>query len=148
MKKYLLASSVVAAVLFTGCCSDKDEKKSTYKPPVAIKHVETSTKAVTTTAVATTAASAQVVEPKKVVAKTGKELFAKCSSCHGSNAEKKALGKSQIIKGWDKQKVSDALNGYKNGTYGGDMKGIMKGQVATLSNEDIDKLSTFIASIK
>jgi len=36
-----------------------------------------------------------------------------------------------------KQEVSDALVGYKNGTYGGPMKGIMKGQVAKYSEADL-----------
>lgn len=61
---------------------------------------------------------------------------------------KKALGKSQIIKGWDAKKIEDALHGYKNGTYGKAMKGVMKGQVARLSDADIKAVSKYISSIK
>lgn len=76
-----------------------------------------------------------------------KALFAACAGCHGQNGEKKALGKSAIIKGWDKQKLIDALNGYKDGSYGGPMKGVMKGQVATKSDAEIEALSTFISNL-
>lgn len=77
----------------------------------------------------------------------GKVLFASCAGCHGQSGEKVALGKSAVIKGWDKQKVIDALNGYKNGTYGGAMKAVMKGQVATKSDAEIDALADFISKL-
>ncbi len=60
-----------------------------------------------------------------------------CKGCHGANFEKKALGKSKIVKDMTKQEVSDAMVGYKNGTYGGPMKGVMKGQVAKYSEADL-----------
>ena len=77
----------------------------------------------------------------------GVKLFRACSSCHGMQAEKKALGKSQIIKGWDKAKIITALHGYKEGTYGGAMKGAMKGQVAKLSDADIKALAEYISKL-
>ncbi len=61
------------------------------------------------------------------------------------NAEKRALGKSQIIKDWSAQKIADALNGYKDGFYGGPMKGIRKGQVARLLDDDIKALAKKIS---
>lgn len=72
--------------------------------------------------------------------------WAPCAACHGANAEKKALGKSQVIKGWEASKVEAALNGYKNGTYGGPMKGVMKGQVARLSEADIKDLAAQVSN--
>jgi len=60
-----------------------------------------------------------------------------CKGCHGANWEKAALGKSKIVKDMTKQEVSDSLVGYKNGTYGGPMKGVMKGQVARYSEADL-----------
>lgn len=87
-------------------------------------------------------------EPKKVAAKTGKELFMKCASCHGMKAEKKALGKSKIVKDMSEQEIVDSLMGYKNGTYGGAMKGIMKGQVLSLSDQDIKTLAKYIKTLK
>jgi cytochrome c553 len=74
----------------------------------------------------------------------GAELYKKCAGCHGVNAEKKALGKSQIIKGWDAQKTVAALKGYKDGTYGGAMKALMRGQVAALNDAQIESLAKFI----
>jgi len=75
-------------------------------------------------------------------------LYKKCSSCHGANAEKKALNKSDIIQNWDAAKIASALHGYQSGSYGGPMKGIMKGQVASLSDEDIEALSQYIPTLK
>ncbi|MGM0518043.1 MAG: c-type cytochrome [Campylobacterota bacterium] len=71
-----------------------------------------------------------------------------CASCHGQNGEKAALGKSAIIAGWDEAKTIEALNGYKDGSYGGAMKGVMKGQVVRLSDADIKDLAKKIASFK
>lgn len=76
-----------------------------------------------------------------------KTLFLKCAGCHGKNAETHALGKSQKIGEWDESKIENALLGYKNGTYGGDMKGIMKGQVMNLSETDIKALANYISKI-
>lgn len=72
--------------------------------------------------------------------------FAPCAACHGASAEKAALGKSQIIKGWAVEKTVAALKGYKDGSYGGAMKGVMKGQVARLSDADIEDLAKQIAA--
>ena len=60
-----------------------------------------------------------------------------CKGCHGANFEKHALGKSKVVKDMTKAEVSAALVGYKAGTYGGPMKGIMKGQVAKYSDADL-----------
>jgi len=78
----------------------------------------------------------------------GATSYKKCSACHGVTGEKKALGKSAIIKGWDAQKTIDALNGYKAGTYGGPMKGLMKGQVAALDDAEIEAIAKYIETQK
>jgi cytochrome c553 len=78
---------------------------------------------------------------------SGKDIFKSCSSCHGLNADKKALGRSQVIKGWEAKKISFALHGYKNKTYGGSMKGLMKSQVEKLSDADIEAVSTYISKL-
>ncbi|MGB6329220.1 MAG: c-type cytochrome [Halarcobacter sp.] len=72
--------------------------------------------------------------------------FAPCAGCHGAAAEKPALGKSAVIKGWPVEKTVAALKGYKDGSYGGAMKGVMKGQVARLSDADIEDLAKQIAA--
>jgi len=77
----------------------------------------------------------------------GAKIFVKCSSCHGKNAEKKALGKSHIIRGWAQSKIVDALHGYKAGTYGGSLKAVMKGQAANLSDAEINAVAKYISEL-
>ncbi|WP_228712721.1 c-type cytochrome [Halarcobacter mediterraneus] len=90
----------------------------------------------------------KIVETKKQNTSSidPKSLYIKCAGCHGQNGQLQALGKSQVIKGWDKQKIKDALIGYKNGTYGAAMKGVMIAQMTSLNDEEIDALSEYIAS--
>ena len=71
--------------------------------------------------------------------------YAACAGCHGQKGEKKALGKSEVITGWAADKTVAALKGYKDGSYGGAMKGVMKGQVARLSDADIQALADQIS---
>lgn len=78
---------------------------------------------------------------------SGKEIFKVCATCHGVNAEKAALGKSKVIKGWDSVKIENALHGYKEGTYGGPMKAVMKGQVSKLDSEEIEAVSEYISNL-
>ncbi len=76
------------------------------------------------------------------------DLYKKCAGCHGINGEKKALGKSMVITGWEKDKTIAALKGYKDGSYGKAMKGIMKGQVVSLSDKEIEALAQHIQTLK
>jgi len=64
-----------------------------------------------------------------------------CKGCHGASFEKKAMGKSKIVKDMSKADIVTALKGYKDGSYGGTMKGIMKGQVASLSDADMEAIA-------
>jgi cytochrome c553 len=90
--------------------------------------------------------AAKEAQPAEVVVqKDGATLYKACASCHGADASKSALNKSQVIKGWSAQKIADALSGYKNGTYGGASKALMLGQVKNLSEADIKTLSEHIA---
>ncbi|NLC28262.1 MAG: c-type cytochrome [Campylobacteraceae bacterium] len=82
-----------------------------------------------------------------LMAADGAALYKKCISCHGSNAEKKALNKSQVIAGWPAEKQIAALKGYKDGTYGGPMKALMKGQISSYSDEEIEAVSKYIESL-
>lgn len=74
----------------------------------------------------------------------GTAAYKKCAGCHGENGEKVALGKSKIINQMSKADIVAALNGYKDGSYGGPMKGVMKGQVATLSDADMQAIADMI----
>lgn len=87
-------------------------------------------------------------KPVSVTTIDGSTLFGqKCASCHGSKAEKSALGKSQIIAGWSVQQIEDALNGYREGTYGKEMKAIMQGQAKGLSHDQQNALAKFISTL-
>jgi cytochrome c553 len=89
-----------------------------------------------------------VAGASSLLAADGAALYKKCIACHGAKGEKKALGKSQVIAGWDAAKTAAALKGYKAGTYGGAMKGLMKGQVASYDDAKIDAVSKYIAGLK
>jgi len=70
-----------------------------------------------------------------------------CAKCHGKFARKSALGKSQIIAGFSQEQIKHAIIGYKDGTYGGSMKKVMKKQVSSLSEEEMTALSKYIYSL-
>lgn len=79
---------------------------------------------------------------------TGTMVFAAgttaCVGCHGAAFDKTALGKSKVVKDMAKEDIVAALKGYKAGTYGGAMKAVMKGQVASLSDADIEAIAAEI----
>lgn len=83
-----------------------------------------------------------------MLAADGAASYAKCAGCHGQNAEKKALGKSKIVKDMSKADIVAALHSYKDGTYGGPMKGLMKGQVAGLDDASIEAVAQYITTKK
>jgi cytochrome c-type protein NapB len=62
---------------------------------------------------------------------------ASCVGCHGADFEKSAMGKSKIVKDMTAEEITTALNGYKDGSYGGAMKAVMKGQADKMSEDDI-----------
>ena len=71
--------------------------------------------------------------------------IAVCKGCHGQGWEKVVMGKSKVVKDMSKTEILTALKGYKNGTYGGVLKGLMVDQVKKLSSEDMELI---IAEIK
>lgn len=143
---------LVAVALFLLGCSDDGSNSSTKQEVAKEPAVEVAPVVVEVVADENAQViqeeSTEVVEVAQVIAtKSGADLFKVCSSCHGANGEKKALNKSKIIQGWSEVQVSTALNGYKDGSYGGAMKGLMKSQVTKLSNEDIEMLAKHISGL-
>jgi cytochrome c-type protein NapB len=54
------------------------------------------------------------------------------------------MGKSKVVANLTHAEIAEALNGYKAGTFGGPMKGIMKGQVARYSDADLEAFAQTI----
>ncbi|MBE0515611.1 cytochrome C [Sulfurimonas sp.] len=69
---------------------------------------------------------------------------AACTGCHGADWSKAALGKSKNVAEMSKADIAVALKGYKDGSYGAAMKGLMKGQVDKYSNEELDAFAQTI----
>jgi len=93
-------------------------------------------------------AQEQKVEEKKAEAPKAEEKKATaevsttaCAGCHGANFEKKAMGVSKVVKDMSKADIVKALKGYKDGSYGGAMKGIMKGQADPLNDAQIEAIA-------
>ncbi len=149
MKKGI-AIVATSLLLFVGCTEDKKETQEQTAPKQEVtQNVEEKAKEVKT--------EVKVEEKKAEEPKVANEtatnelsaeaLFKTCASCHGLKGEKEALGKSQVITGWDKDRVIKALNGYKDGSYGGVMKNLMKTHVETKSPEQIEVLADYISKL-
>jgi len=59
----------------------------------------------------------------------GASLYKTCATCHGTKGDK------------------SALNGYKDGSYGGPLKGTMAGQVKNLDADAITALAKYIEKL-
>lgn len=68
-------------------------------------------------------------------------FIAVCKGCHGQQWEKSAMDKSKVVKEMSKEEIVEALKGYKDGAYGGAMKGLMVEQVKDLSEEEMNALA-------
>ena len=139
---------LLTLTLFLTACSetatDNQTNKTTNKEPVA-KQIDNTTEVQTVTVAPTKEKPPIQQQVEKV---SGRSIYVhKCASCHGQKGEKIALNKSQIITGWKQEKSITALNGYKDGSYGGTLKAIMKGQVTALSSEQIEALAEYIATL-
>ena len=155
MKKGI-AVVATSLLLFVGCTEDKKEAKEQVAPKQEVtQNVEEKAKEVKTEVKVEEkkAEEAKSEEPKQVNETASNELnaetlFKTCASCHGLKGEKEALGKSQVITGWDKDRVIKALNGYKDGSYGGVMKNLMKTHVETKTPEQIEVLADYISKLQ
>lgn len=137
--------SIMIAMFILGCSQDaaKEEKTEVTKETATVEKAPVAKEAVITEKVQ--AVKEAVVEKVAEVTPSGALLYSKCAGCHGKNGEKAALGKSAVIANWSVSQVQDALNGYKDGSYGGAMKGMMVGQVKNLSEADITAIAEHIA---
>lgn len=53
-----------------------------------------------------------------------------------------------MINQFTKQQILTAIRGYKNGTYDGSLKSVMKMQVSRLNDEQVNTLAEYISNIK
>lgn len=109
---------------------------------------------------AKTAVASEVEETAAAVEEKAEEVVAgatpaapaaygKCVSCHGPDGKTKALGKSAVIAGQDKAALVTSMKEYQAGTKNvAGMGMLMKGQVATMSDEDIEAVAEYLSAIK
>jgi cytochrome c len=143
MKKLTLFLFVVNAILFMGC-EDKPKKDTLNSNVKAVE--ETTAKA---PIVLTEETSENTTEETTLNNKEkGKALYASCQSCHGADGNTMAMGRSAKIAGQDIDSLVTSLKEYKAGTK--DVNGmgmVMKGQVAGLSEEEIELVSEYISEL-
>jgi len=79
----------------------------------------------------------------------GLEVYKKCIGCHGDKGELSALQKSVLIGGQESNLTIKQLTAYKNGElnqYG--LGNIMKLQISTLSDEEINSVAEYIETLE
>ncbi len=124
-------------------------KEKADEAKAAVESAKEEAAAAATTATAAAAAATSETESTAANIDAAKLYATKCASCHGPKGERKALGKSAPIGGMAKDEVLEKLKGYKAGTlnlYG--MGALMKTQVASLSDAELEALAAYISTLK
>lgn len=94
------------------------------------------------------------VEEKKAITKTdriakGKAVYERaCARCHGADGMKKASNNSMAIADMNFEEMEDAIKGYRNGDYGGNMKYSMIPYAELLTNEEMANIVDYLHSMK
>lgn len=153
--------SIACTLFLLGCSESASQTPSTQTAPVisnvpVVESPSTTAETPPTTTAQTTEQTSTPVETPPVTEKPATPVVVsvdantlygqKCASCHGTKAEKAALGKSQVIATLSETQIKDALKGYQAGTYGKEMKALMQGQAKGLSDEQVDALAKHIAT--
>ncbi|MBN2767665.1 MAG: c-type cytochrome [Campylobacterales bacterium] len=97
---------------------------------------------------ANAAEEATVPAEEVAVEAPGKALFTTCAACHGPDGKTQALGKGTVIAGQAKADLLEKMHAYKAGTR--DITGngmLMKGQMAALSDTDMEALADYISTL-
>lgn len=68
-----------------------------------------------------------------------------CVECHGADGKEVSIAGKAIA---GSSGALAKLTGYKNGTYGGDQKVVMQGNVAALSDADIKAVAEYVDTLK
>ena len=155
--KRVVVVSFIAALMLAGCSEKKEQKSATTQTAEALHSVasavaSSSSKKSENSSVETKESIKKVVSETAQAVQTQasdvKALYAKCAACHGADGKRKALGKSAAIAGMSKEELIKKLQGYKAGTlnqYG--MGALMKAQVSSLSQKDMEALAAYIANL-
>ena len=154
----LLLGVAIVSIIYTGCNEKEANSVTEEKTNIKVEKIEPKMEPIVEKAEIPTPLiekAKEIVTPAPLIEKVQNivttpdvsALYKKCAGCHGLNGEKKALNKSEIIKNWDASKIESALKGYKDGTYGGTMKGLMKSQVSSLSDKEISELAQYITTL-
>lgn len=80
-----------------------------------------------------------------MAADSAKLYGAKCAECHGMDGKDTSVAGKAIAGG---SGALAKLTGYKNGTFGGDQKVIMEGNVAALSDADMKAIASYVDTLK
>ncbi|ABK82125.1 c-type cytochrome [Campylobacter fetus] len=88
-----------------------------------------------------------------IFAADGATIFNKCKACHGQKAEKSYLNKVPVLTTVDAAERLALMKEYKAGTVNDGkgkfgMGGVMKGQMATLSEADMAAVNDYISTLK
>ncbi|MBM0636710.1 c-type cytochrome [Campylobacter sp. VicNov18] len=79
----------------------------------------------------------------------GATLFKKCAVCHGAKADKVYLNKVPALNTLSSEEITQALKEYKAGTRNKFGQGIiMKTQLASLSEADLQAIAQYIETLK
>jgi cytochrome c553 len=124
-------------------------KKQASAATEAVKEAaEEASKAVQETTAKAVKATKEAVASVTGDTAAGEAAYAKCAGCHGKDGKTKALGKSEEIAGQSAADLETKLAEYKAGTRNvAGMGSLMKGQVASLSEDDIKAVSAYISGL-
>ena len=83
----------------------------------------------------------------------GAEVYKKCVACHGAKADTVYLGKVPALNTQEKEYIVENMKAYKEGTVEGGkgkfaMGAVMKAQMATVSEEDMNAVADYIQTLK
>jgi cytochrome c553 len=77
----------------------------------------------------------------------GRAKFVLCASCHGSDGRSGAMPEYPKIAGQNQKYLVNALKAYKSGRRAGTYASLMAATATTLSDEDIENLAAYLASL-
>ena len=167
MNKFLSISCAAALALTLSACGGGNEQGGEAGKSLTEKAVETTKAAAGQATEAAKEAAGKATEAAKEAAgkamEAGKEaassaaeaakgaaagakLYGRCAACHGGDGKQSPPGTQGItIAGQSADDIAKKLKGYKDGSFGGTMKAVMAGQVASLSDADIQALADYIS---